>query len=70
MAHQKFTSAVAVSTIFRTSGLPSLVFVWPSNSGLGTLTDTIAERPSRMCSPSKPPSPSLRSFSFLATAAY
>lgn len=26
----------ALSTILRTSGLPSRVLVWPSNSGLGT----------------------------------
>jgi hypothetical protein len=34
-----------------TSPLPSLVLVWPSNCGSGTLTLTTAVRPSRMSSP-------------------
>jgi len=32
-------------------GLPSLVFVWPSNCGSESLADTTAVRPSRMSSP-------------------
>ena len=34
-----------------TGVLPSLVFVWPSNCGLASLTETIAARPSRASSP-------------------
>ncbi|SLH24137.1 Uncharacterised protein [Mycobacteroides abscessus subsp. abscessus] len=45
-----------------TSVLPSLVLVWPSNCGSATLTLTIAARPSRMSSPVRLPSFSLRSF--------
>ena len=40
-------------------GLPSFVFVWPSNCGLRSLTEMTAARPSRMSSPSR-----LSSFSF------
>ena len=41
----------AVSTMPRMDGLPSLVFVWPSNCGSRSFTDTIAARPSRQSSP-------------------
>ena len=40
-------------------GLPSFVFVWPSNCGLRSLTEMTAARPSRTSSPSR-----LSSFSF------
>ena len=45
-----------------TSVLPSFVFVWPSNCGSLTLTETIAARPSRMSSPDSAGSFSLSSF--------
>ena len=45
-----------------TSVLPSLVFVWPSNCGSATFTDTIAARPSRMSSPVSAGSFSLMNF--------
>ena len=35
-----------------TPGLPSFVFVWPSNCGLRSFTETTAARPSRTSSPS------------------
>mmetsp|Transcript_23340 Transcript_23340/g.51045 ORF Transcript_23340/g.51045 Transcript_23340/m.51045 type:complete len:200 (-) Transcript_23340:211-810(-) len=54
------SSATTESTIFRTSGFPSRVFVCPSNSGLGTFTDTMQLRPSRTFSPLKLESASLR----------
>ena len=41
------------STAIRTSGLPNRPFVWPSNSGSDTETDTMAVNPSRMHSPGK-----------------
>ena len=40
-------------------GLPSLVFVWPSNCGFWSLTEITAASPSRTSSPSR-----LSSFSF------
>ena len=43
-----------------TGGLPSLVFVWPSNCGSWIFTEMIAVRPSRMSSPWRLPSFSLR----------
>ena len=48
-----------------TPGLPSFVFVWPSNCGLRSFTETTAARPSRTSSPS-----SFSSFfsSFMSTA--
>ena len=50
------------ATIPSTSPLPSFVFVWPSNCGCGTLTDTTTVSPSRMSSPvSRSNSFSLRS---------
>ena len=49
-----------------TSVLPSLVFVWPSNCGSPSFTETIAARPSRMSSPVSFSSFSLRIF--LSTA--
>ena len=42
------------------SVLPSFVFVWPSNCGSMSLTDTIAVRPSRTSSPVRFASFSLR----------
>ena len=42
-----------------THGLPSFVFVWPSNCGSCSLTEMTAARPSRTSSPSR-----LSSFSF------
>ena len=36
-----------------THGLPSLVFVWPSNCGLRSFTEMIAASPSRTSSPSR-----------------
>ena len=53
-------SLVAFSTIDRISVLPSLAFVWPSNCGLRSFTDTIAVSPSRMSSPRRLSSLSLR----------
>ena len=53
-------SLVAFSTSDRISVLPSLVLVWPSNCGLRSFTDTIAVRPSRMSSPRRFSSFSLR----------
>ena len=44
-------SVTIVSTIGRISGFPKRVFVCPSNSGSGTLTDTTAVNPSRTNSP-------------------
>ena len=41
-------------------GLPSLVFVWPSNCGSWSLTEMTAVRPSRMSSPVRFSSFSLR----------
>ena len=41
-------------------GLPSLVFVWPSNCGSVSLAEMTAVRPSRMSSPSRFLSFSLR----------
>ena len=52
----------------RTSVLPSLVLVCPSNSGSGTFTDSTAVRPSRMFSPARLASASLRLPRFLAKA--
>ncbi|MMZ61100.1 hypothetical protein D1872_232310 [compost metagenome] len=49
------------STIPRTSLLPSLVFVCPSNCGSGILTEIIAVKPSRTSSPVR-----LESFSLIA----
>jgi len=40
--------------------LPSLVLVWPSNSGSGHLHESTAVRPSRMFSPARLDRPSLR----------
>mmetsp|Transcript_28847 Transcript_28847/g.73582 ORF Transcript_28847/g.73582 Transcript_28847/m.73582 type:complete len:479 (+) Transcript_28847:819-2255(+) len=65
-SHSPTQADTAPSTTRRTSGLPSRVLVCPSNSGLGTLTDTMAPRPSRMCSPDSATSPSFTSLSFLA----
>ena len=45
------TSPTRESTIPRTSVLPSLVLVCPSNSGSGTLTEITAVKPSRIFSP-------------------
>ena len=45
-----------------TSVLPSFVFVWPSNCGSLTFTETIAASPSRMSSPESAGSFSLSSF--------
>ncbi|MNC78179.1 hypothetical protein D3C75_1303350 [compost metagenome] len=42
------------------SVLPSFVFVWPSNCGSPSLIDTTAVRPSRMSSPVRLSSFSLR----------
>ena len=47
------------STIPRTSVLPNLVLVCPSNSGSGTLTEITAVKPSRTFSPAKFDSASL-----------
>ena len=44
-------SLTRLSTMPLTSELPSLPLVWPSNCGFGTLTETTAERPSRVSSP-------------------
>ena len=35
------------------NGLPSFVFVWPSNCGSRSFTDTIAARPSSTSSPER-----------------
>ena len=45
-----------------TSVLPSLVLVWPSNCGSPSLTEMTAVRPSRMSSPVRFSSFSLRRF--------
>ena len=50
-SHPPRCSFTAWATKPSTSLLPSLVFVWPSNCGSGTFTDTIAVRPSRRSSP-------------------
>ncbi len=44
-------SLTACVTKLSTSLLPSLVLVWPSNCGSGTLTETMAVSPSRRSSP-------------------
>ncbi len=44
-------SPTTFCTIPSTSELESLVFVWPSKRGSGTLTETTATRPSRTSSP-------------------
>ncbi|EJW98733.1 hypothetical protein EVA_13159 [gut metagenome] len=44
----------------RMNELPSLALVWPSNCGSASLTDTTAVRPSRMSSPVRLSSFSLR----------
>ncbi len=44
----------------RTSVLPNFVLVWPSNSGSGTFTEITAVKPSRIFSPARFPSLSLR----------
>jgi hypothetical protein len=49
------------STSPRTHGLPSFVFVCPSNCGSRSLTERTAARPSRTSSPSRFSSFSLRS---------
>ena len=49
----------AVETSPLTHGLPSFVFVWPSNCGSWSLTEITAASPSRTSSPSR-----LSSFSF------
>ena len=49
-----------------TSVLPSLVLVWPSNWGCETFTEITAARPSRISSPVRLASFSLRSFLSLA----
>ncbi|SHW06597.1 Uncharacterised protein [Mycobacteroides abscessus subsp. abscessus] len=49
-----------------TSVLPSLVLVWPSNCGSPTFTEMTAANPSRMSSPVRFESFSLRSFFSLA----
>ncbi len=49
------------STSPRTQGLPSFVFVWPSNCGSRSLIESTAARPSRTSSPSRLFSFSLRS---------
>mmetsp|Transcript_17094 Transcript_17094/g.23587 ORF Transcript_17094/g.23587 Transcript_17094/m.23587 type:complete len:275 (-) Transcript_17094:256-1080(-) len=46
-------SHTAASTTRRTSGFPSLVLVWPSNSGLRSLTATTQLSPSLTCAPVK-----------------
>ena len=48
------------STRPRTHGLPSFVFVWPSNCGSRSFTEMTAARPSRTSSPSRFSSFSLR----------
>mmetsp|Transcript_7912 Transcript_7912/g.7511 ORF Transcript_7912/g.7511 Transcript_7912/m.7511 type:complete len:230 (+) Transcript_7912:662-1351(+) len=56
------------SIAWRTSGLPSLLFVWPSNSGSVTLTEMMAVNPSLTNSPGRL-GPSALSFPvFLAMA--
>ena len=50
------------STMPRTHGLPSLVFVWPSNCGSRSFTEMTAARPSRTSSPSRLSSFSLSRF--------
>ena len=49
----------AVLTSDSIGGLPSFVFVWPSNCGFASLTEITAARPSRTSSPSR-----FSSFSF------
>ncbi len=44
-------SPTTVCTWPATSGLPRRVFVWPSNCGSGSFTETTATRPSRTSSP-------------------
>mmetsp|Transcript_34361 Transcript_34361/g.108282 ORF Transcript_34361/g.108282 Transcript_34361/m.108282 type:complete len:228 (-) Transcript_34361:983-1666(-) len=59
------SSASTVSTATRASRLPRRFLVWPSNSGSGTFTDTMAVRPSRMKSRAMEPSSFLILFAFL-----
>ena len=53
-------SLTTVWTAPATSALPSLPLVWPSNCGSGSLTVTIAVRPSRTSSPERLSHRSLR----------
>ena len=46
-------SLTRLSTMPRTSLLPSFVFVWPSNCGSGTFTERTATRPSLTSSPER-----------------
>ena len=61
LSHSGSSRFSATSTKDRTSVLPSLVLVWPSNWGCRTRTATTAVRPSRMSSPTRFSSLSLRS---------
>ncbi len=55
-------SLTVTATSVAISVLPSLVLVWPSNCGFLSLTETSAVRPSRMSSPVRLSSFSLRRF--------
>jgi len=60
------SSTVTLSTIPLITVFPSLVFVWPSNWGSGSLTDTTVVRPSLISSPNKFGSFSFKSLFLLA----
>ncbi len=58
----KSSSLTSFVTTLLTSGLFNLIFVCPSNCGFGTLTETIAVKPSLTSSPLRvPPIPLRRS---------
>ena len=59
-SHSVNWAFTVVSTSERIEALPSLVFVWPSNWGSRSFTETIAIRPSRTSSPIRLSSFSLR----------
>ncbi len=59
-------SLTVVSTAPRTSELPSLVFVWPSNCGSMTRTERTQVSPSRTSSPESDSSAFLRRLFFFA----
>jgi hypothetical protein len=61
-------SATAAATCGVTKAFPSLPFVWPSNSGLGSLTLITAVRPSRTSSPERLLSESFRTPLFRANS--
>ena len=59
-------SPSALCTCADTSALPRRVFVWPSNCGSGSFTETTATSPSRTSSPPRLASPSFSTFALRA----